>query len=73
MSLTHTREVIVERDGAIRIGGLPVHAGDAVKVLVIPKRSNGLGANRYPLKGTPLRYDNPFAPAIDPDDWEANR
>ena len=26
-----------------------------------------------PLKGSVLRYDDPFEPAVDPDDWEVNR
>jgi prevent-host-death family protein len=25
------------------------------------------------LRGSLLRYDDPFAPAIDPGDWDANR
>jgi prevent-host-death family protein len=25
------------------------------------------------MKGSVLRYDDPFAPAIDPDEWEAMR
>ncbi len=26
-----------------------------------------------PLEGSVLRYDDPFGPAVPPDDWEANR
>jgi len=26
-----------------------------------------------PLKGSVLRYDDPFGPAVDPDDWEVLR
>ncbi|RWX78750.1 type II toxin-antitoxin system Phd/YefM family antitoxin [Neorhizobium lilium] len=25
------------------------------------------------MKGTVLHYEDPFAPAIDPDEWEANK
>jgi hypothetical protein len=32
-----------------------------------------VSADRYPLRGTVLRYDDPFGPAADPDDWEACR
>lgn len=28
---------------------------------------------RYPLRGLPFRYDEPFAPAVDEDDWEASK
>jgi hypothetical protein len=27
----------------------------------------------YPLAGSVLKYDDPFEPAVDPDDWEVNR
>lgn len=30
-------------------------------------------AARARLKSSVLRYDAPFAPALDPDDWDANR
>lgn len=30
-------------------------------------------SSRYPLRGSVLRYDEPFAPAVPPDEWEANR
>ena len=30
-------------------------------------------ADRYPLRGSVLRYDDPFAPAVDADEWEAAR
>lgn len=29
--------------------------------------------NPYPLRGTVLRYDDPFEPAVPPEDWEANQ
>src|SRR6266478_6503879 len=31
-----------------------------------------LAENPYPLRGTVLRYDDPFEPAVPPEDWEAN-
>jgi hypothetical protein len=30
-------------------------------------------AERYPLRGSVLRDDDPFGPAVPPEDWEANR
>jgi hypothetical protein len=27
----------------------------------------------YPLAGSVLKYDDPFEPAVDPDDWEVNK
>jgi antitoxin (DNA-binding transcriptional repressor) of toxin-antitoxin stability system len=34
-----------------------------------PERRSIIGA----MKGSVLRYDDPTAPAADPDDWHANR
>lgn len=30
-------------------------------------------AGRYPLRGSVLRYDEPFEPAAPAEEWEANR
>ena len=28
-------------------------------------------AKKYPLKGTLLKYDDPFGPSVNPQDWDA--
>ncbi|MGH2607918.1 MAG: hypothetical protein ACRDHF_02410 [Tepidiformaceae bacterium] len=38
-----------------------------VKEAAVPAREPG------PLEGSILWYDDPYGPAVDPDDWEANR
>lgn len=38
-----------------------------------PARSGGKRSIIGALKGTVLRYDDPFGPAIDPMEWDANR
>jgi Arc/MetJ-type ribon-helix-helix transcriptional regulator len=36
------------------------------------QRSQRLSATQnFPLAGTVLHYDDPFAPAVNPDDWDA--
>jgi hypothetical protein len=44
--------------------------GAAVCVLLQTKQNM---ANEFSLRGTPYEYDDPFAPAINPEEWEANR
>lgn len=44
--------------------------GAAVCVLLQTKPSI---TNEFSLRGTPYEYDDPFSPAIDPEEWEANR
>lgn len=72
MPYAHVREVTVEQDGQIRLEGLPFRAGDRVRLFVMRRRDPSGRPERYPLRGKPLRYDDPFGPAADPDEWEAN-
>ena len=73
MIFPQIREVVIERDGEAQLKGLPVRAGDTVEFLLVRRRAAAGSTPRYPLHGTPLRYDNPFEPAADPGDWEANQ
>ena len=72
MPYAHVREATVDRDGQVRVEGLPLRAGERVQVFVISRQNVALGADRYPLQGHPIRYDALFEPAIDPEEWEAN-
>lgn len=51
-------EMKVERDGSLTIHGLPFQAGDRVEVII--RSRNGGNGDRYPLRGKPIRYANPF-------------
>jgi prevent-host-death family protein len=47
--------------------------GKVVGVLNPPAAAEPPAMRFGALKGTVLRYDDPFGPAVDPMDWEANR
>ena len=54
--------------GTVVLDDLPVVEGDEIEVVInildpIPVT--------YPLRGAPLRYDDPFGPAVDPSEWDA--
>lgn len=51
----------------------PVHAGDEVEVTLVPvvPTSDEAEMKRKNMKGSVLRYDDPFGPAVPPEDWEA--
>lgn len=66
-------ETIVDENGTILLSGLPWGAGEAVEVIVLPQAHPRTTASDRPLAGLPLRYSQPFDPAVEPDDWEANR
>ncbi|MBI2298280.1 MAG: hypothetical protein HYU66_04895 [Armatimonadetes bacterium] len=61
-----------EEDGKVTLDHLPVRAGEAVEVIVLLRHLTS-GSKPLPLRGLVLRYDRPFDPAVDPDDWQANR
>ena len=64
------QHVVVEQDGYIELGQVPVKAGDRVKVIILMPDGQH-DSSRYPLRGTqPYRFDDPKLP-VAPDDWEA--
>ncbi len=67
---TYRVEVVVTDDGTLTLTGLPLRAGDRVEVIVRRHEANGAAAGRYPLRGKPYRYDDPFESAAE-DDWDA--
>ncbi len=59
------------QDGRIVIDDLPFDDGKKVDVFVTDsKNANGDEVDPYSLRGTPYRYDDPFAPLIEPEDWK---
>lgn len=68
----HRVETTVATDGEIKLTNLPVHAGDAVEIIVLVKHEAANTTNLYPLRGTSIRYDNPTEP-VALNDWDASR
>lgn len=52
---------------------LPLKKGKKVEVIILEDESEDMptNENRFPLRGKPLRYDDPFGSATDASDWEA--
>jgi hypothetical protein len=65
-------ETRVTRDGTLTIKGLPFRAGDKVEVIVRRHKHEEGQAKRYPLRGKPVRYTEPFSNVAE-GDWEALR
>lgn len=68
----HRLEAIVAENGTVMLKGLPFKAGATVEILVLPCVRRLPDDQRYPLRGTPLQYENPTAPIAETD-WEALR
>lgn len=72
-------ETTLTEDGTLKLQGLPFHAGDAVEVIILQRPSfqqeqtaiPTSESDLYPLRGTVIRYDDPFEPAVPVEDWEA--
>ena len=53
-------------DGSLTLNDLPFEAGEEVEVIVARQAPDP----RYPLRGTPLHYIDPFEPVAQ-GDWDA--
>lgn len=68
----HRIETKLTENGNLTVKGLPFQAGDAVEIIILerPSRTTSDPNNPYPLRGTVIRYDDPFEPATAIEDWE---
>ncbi len=67
----------VSENGTLVLEGLPFQSGERVEIIILehPQTpSTVLPSNpAYPLKGTILKYEDPFEPAVPAEDWDALR
>jgi hypothetical protein len=61
--------VKIGQEGELRLSGLPFHAGDEVEVILL-RRESETTENPYPLRGLPIRYEDPTEPVAE-SDWGA--
>ena len=64
------RAITITEAGTLAIKGLPLAAGDKVEVIIRNQASTTTGSVKYPLRGSLLRFDDPFEP-VSAADWEA--
>lgn len=62
-------ETTVASDGTLTLRELPFPAGERVEVTVRRREREREGDNRYPLRGTPIRYVGPFE-SVAEEKWE---
>jgi hypothetical protein len=60
----------IEQEGELCLSDLPFHAGDEIEVILLRREPVQTTANPYPLRGLPIRYDDPTEPVAE-GDWEA--
>ena len=67
-------EAEVSENGTLTLHGVPFSKGERVEVIVLRTHAAPPDTDDpYPLRGTVIKYDDPFEPAISPDEWEALR
>lgn len=66
-------EATVQPNGRVIIKDLPFKEGRQVEIIVLDKHDEAVEPYSNPLKGSVLRYDDPFESACSPDDWEVLR
>ncbi len=65
-------EKTVGAGGSVVLEQLPFTAGERVEIVIVPVEPPAGSSERYPLRGTPYRFDDPTEPVAS-DDWEAAR
>ncbi len=62
-------EKTIEKGGKLTVEGLPFREGEEVEVIVRPRKRTPEHDGPYPLRGTVIRYTDPFE-SVAEDDWE---
>lgn len=62
-------ETTISSDGTLTIKELPFRAGDKVEVIVRRREPERERSVRYPLRGKPIRYIDPFG-SVAENEWD---
>ena len=65
-------ETHVQHDGQLTLRNLPLHAGEAVEVIILVRPPPETAPHPYPLRGTAITYHHPTDP-VAADAWEATQ
>jgi hypothetical protein len=60
----------VSPEGTLKLENLPFQPGEVVDVIVLAEERRVREQRRYPLRGTPLTYDDPTG-GVASGDWDA--
>lgn len=66
----HRIETALTENGKLSLQNLPFKKGDEVEIIILERSSSKTISNFHSLKGTVIRYDDPFEPATSTEDWE---
>lgn len=66
----HRIETALTENGKLSLQNLPFKKGDEVEIIILDRSSSKTNTDSYPLRGTVIRYDDPFEPVASAEDWE---
>lgn len=66
----HRIETTLSSDRTLTLRDLPFKPGVSLEVIIREHPAASENTLRYPLRGTPYRYDTPFEP-VAAEEWEA--
>ena len=64
---------VVQAGGRILLENLPFPEGTKVTITIRKIAKTVKPTETNPIRGTLIKYDNPFGPAVAPEDWESNQ
>jgi hypothetical protein len=67
----HRIETSLTENGKLSLKNLPFKKGDEVEIIILDRSSSKTISDGDLLRGTVIRYDEPFEPATSVEDWEA--
>jgi hypothetical protein len=69
---SHRIKTALTENGKLSLQNLPFNKGDKVEIIILQQSTSTTNSDSFPLKNTVISYNDPFEPAIFPEDWDAN-
>ena len=63
-------EKVIQSNRILVLENLPFEVGEMVEVIILEKQIALTAENKYPLRGTTYKYEEPFESASPLEDWE---
>jgi hypothetical protein len=64
-------EKVIPASGKLELEALPFASGAVVEIIVLGPERVKNGRHAMPLRGTVIKYDEPFEPVVAENEWEA--
>jgi hypothetical protein len=64
-------QTTIGHNGMPVLGKLPFAEGEQVEVIIKPAKQAGKSKRKFPFRGKPFKYIDPFDPVFPESDWNA--